>query len=527
MEVGTDDGPSPPAGRQATTGDGPSRSRSDRILRPGDTCMALERADRVAVVVDAADYFLALRAALLRARHQVLMIAWDFDTRIKLDPNQPRDGTPRRLGPLLTWLVKRTPTLNIHVLKWRLSLFQAAWRGMTPLFILDWITDPRLHYRLASDHPVGACHHQKIVVIDDAVAFCGGIDMTSDRWDTPEHRDRDFRRRSPGGRLYEPFHDTTMAVDGEAARALGDIARKRWTSATGEEIEAPPESLDAWPPSLSPLARDVEVGIGRTLPAYGDQEQVAEIERLWLAAIASARHRIYIEAQYFAGRRIARALQDRLLEADGPEIVILNPTGGKAWLETQAMGLARDHMLSALRATDPGGRFAILAPMTAGGRRIYVHSKVLIVDDRLLRVGSSNINNRSMGLDTECDLAIEATGDDDDLRTAILDLRDRLVSEHLGRTVAEVRATLAETASLVQTIETLRRRPGRTLVPLAGGKIGTTGEFLVETQMLDPERPRWPFQTLLHRVDWDWMQRRRCRKRTGGALSVGGGGPAR
>ena len=40
-----------------------------------------------------------------------------------------------------------------------------------------------------------------------------------------------------------------------------------------------------------------------------------------------------------------------------------------------------------------------------------VHSKVMIVDDTLLRVGSANLNNRSMGTDTECDLALEARND--------------------------------------------------------------------------------------------------------------------
>ncbi len=41
-----------------------------------------------------------------------------------------------------------------------------------------------------------------------------------------------------------------------------------------------------------------------------------------------------------------------------------------------------------------------------------VHSKVMIVDDGFLRVGSANLNNRSMGADTECDLAFEASCDE-------------------------------------------------------------------------------------------------------------------
>ena len=74
-------------------------------------------------------------------------------------------------------------------------------------------------------------------------------------------------------------------------------------------------------------------------------------------------------------------------------------------------------------------------PVTEGGADIYVHAKVLVVDDALLRVGSSNINNRSMGLDTECDLAVEARPGDSNapaVRVAILRVRDTLMAEHLG-----------------------------------------------------------------------------------------------
>lgn len=504
------------------------------VLRPGQTCYALGRAGRTAVIVDAADYFLAVEGALLRARHQVLFIAWDFDTRIKLAPARKRKGReadvpPRRLGPFLTWLARRTPTLHIHVLKWRLSLFQAAWRGMTPLFVLNWLSDSRLHYRLAADHPIGACHHQKIVVIDDSLAFCGGIDMTADRWDTRDHLDHDPRRRRPGGRRYDPFHDTTMAVDGDAARILGEIARQRWASATGESLDAPPEKHDIWPDGLTTLARSVDVGIARTQPRYGEQEQATEVERLWLAAIAAARRCIYIEAQYFASRRIGQALLYRLADPGGPEIVVINPPEAHGWLETKAMVMARDHILSALHATDDGARFRVYAPLTAGGRPIYVHSKILIVDDRFVRVGSSNINNRSMGFDTECDLAVEASIDPPCAATlpeAIRDLRDGLIAEHLGCPVADLRRALEETGSVIGAIERLRRRPGRTLRPIRANELGSTEEFLVETQILDPERPLWPLQGLLHRVDWDWLHRRRAARMRRRALPVGeGAGP--
>ncbi|MFP3527311.1 hypothetical protein SB912_32945, partial [Pantoea sp. SIMBA_072] len=70
--------------------------------------------------------------------------------------------------------------------------------------------------------------------------FCGGIDLAGDRWDTPEHRDNDPRRRWPTGELHAPRHDVMMSVDGPAARALGLMARERWSHATGQALPPPP-----------------------------------------------------------------------------------------------------------------------------------------------------------------------------------------------------------------------------------------------------------------------------------------------
>jgi phospholipase D1/2 len=202
---------------------------ASRILRPGETCWRVERAPRLAVIIDAADYFAAVRSAILQARHSVMLIGWDFDTRIVLDPRH-RDGkAPQRLGRFIKWVVKTRPELQVHILKWDLGVLPLFGRGSTPMMVLDWMTHKRIRLKLDSAHPTGAAHHQKIVVIDDALAFCGGIDMTADRWDTRAHLDDDPHRVRPTTkRRYGPWHDATTAVDGDAARALGELARARW-----------------------------------------------------------------------------------------------------------------------------------------------------------------------------------------------------------------------------------------------------------------------------------------------------------
>lgn len=483
---------------------------TDPLLQPGLTCWRLERAARLAPIIDAAPYFRLVRDALIRARHSVLFIGWEFDTRIKLDPDAPLPGLPDQLGPFLNALVERRPELCVRVLQWNLGLIGTIVRGATPLYLLNWMTSKRFQFRLDNAHPLGAAHHQKLVVIDDTLAFCGGIDMTNDRWDTRHHKDGDPRRVRPSGRAYGAFHDATMAVDGPAAAALGDLARERWRRATGEQIELPPrESLDLWPSDLAPLLRDVEVGIARTEPKYHGRSGVREIEALHLAAIAAARRAIYIEGQYFAARCIGEALAARLREPDGPEIVVINSQRARGWVEEKVMGAARERLVAYLRQADRHGRFRIYRPVTAKGAPIYVHAKVLAIDDRLLRIGSANLNNRSMGLDTECDLAIEArsgAANETAVSDGIAAIRNGLLSEHLATDPASFAAALSGVGgSLISVVESFRRDFGRTLVPL---KISETQRTLLdEGELLDPEQPEPILSMLMHAVQ-DRLSRR-------------------
>lgn len=461
------------------------------ILRPGRNCWRIEAAGRLALVVDAADYFRAVKEAMLAARHSVYLIGWDFDTRIKFEPEDRTLEGPNKLGPFLRWIDRNRPGVEVHVLKWDLGIVLALGRGTTPIAVLDWMTSERIHFRLDAAHPPGAAHHQKIVVIDDRLAFCGGIDMTADRWDTREHRDRDPRRRRPSGWRYGPWHDAATIVDGDVARALGELARDRWERAGGERLEPPPDCDPIWPASIRPDLTDVEVAIARTIPEYGDGTPVHEIEALHLDAIAAAERTIYCESQYFACRRVAEAMAKRLREKDGPEIVVVNPKSADGWLEAATMDSARHRLLGLVRQADRQGRFRIYTPVTQDGAPIYVHAKVMVVDDRLLRVGSSNLNNRSMGFDSECDLIIEAVPRRNGapaLREAIAAMRDDLLAEHLCTTAERVAAKLADTGSLIATIESMRGR-GRTLVPYEPDTPGPIEKALAESDLVDPERP--------------------------------------
>lgn len=467
---------------------------AEPVLRPGETCWRIARAERLAVIVDAAAYFAAAKEAILRARHTVFLIGWDFDLRIRLERENAMADVPDELGAFLSHVVSARPEVRLHVLRWDLSFLQFPFRATLPLKVLDWMSGQRLTLRADRTHPLGACHHQKIVVIDDCLAFCGGIDMTAHRWDRPSHFDVDPLRIDPGGALHPPWHDATTCLDGDAARALGDLARERWRRATGETVPPAPPRAPLWPEGVRTDFHRVDVGICRTEPGHGpNTEPVREIEALYLAAIGAARRGVYIETQYFASHRVAEAIIARLAEEDGPEFVIVNPREASGWLEETAMGAARALLMRRIEEADRHGRFRLYTPVTESGEDIYVHAKVMAVDDRILRVGSSNLNNRSMGLDTECDLVIEAEERepaDGPVRARIAEIRGRLMAEHLGVTQERLADVLAETGgSLIAAIERLRRPKGRSLRPFEPPAVAAAAHAAAGARLLDPDRP--------------------------------------
>ena len=468
-------------------------ARAEPVLAPGRNCWRIERATRASVIVDAEGYFRVARDAMRDARHQITLIGWDFDARISMVHEE--DDAPVRVGRFIDWLVRRTRTLQVRILRWDMGALKTLFRGRTILTILRWLRKRRIHLKLDSAHPAAASHHQKIVVIDDCLAFCGGIDMTDDRWDTRAHSDADPGRVEPGGRAYGPWHDATTALAGPVAAVLGDLARERWQRAGGKPFRQPPTVETCWPERLPVDFEDVEVAISRTEPEMAGHEAVHEIESLYCDLIARAERWIYAESQYFASRRVAEAIAKRLEEENGPEIVILNPITADGWLEPIAMDTARARLVETLRRHDPYRRLRLYHPFTAADVPIYVHAKITIVDGEILRVGSSNFNNRSMGLDTECDVTIDAT------RTANLPAAPRiaaicheLLAEHLGCTPETVAERLDATGSLVATIEELRKERGHTMQPYETPELNGLEEWLAENEMLDPEAPRQLFE---------------------------------
>lgn len=462
------------------------------VVKAGENCWRIERADQAKVIVDAADYYKLLKTLMEEAKFRILLIGWDFDPRIPLIPNEKGKG--ESLGRFLLRLAKAKPNRDIDILRWNFGGLKHFLSPTIVATILRWKITKSIAFRLDSAHPLGCSHHQKVAVFDDHLAVCGGIDVAARRWDTPEHLDVDPRRSEPSGKTYEPWHDVTMILAGDVGSALADLCKARWKRATKSDLTELTERGENWPEDLEPDFTNVDIAISRTRAEYEELTQVCENEQLYLDMVKAAKKYIYFENQYFTSGKIAAAIAERLNEEDPPEFIMVMPEKGDGWLEQKAMDGARVLLTREISKAKYGERFHIYTPRTAGGTNIYVHAKVSIMDDRLLRIGSSNLNNRSMGLDSECDVTIDAAlPANKDTPPEIQKLRDKLLAEHLNVKPEQIAQRYEECGSLLQVIEEFRG-PGRSLEWLDMTKPSELDQYIAENELLDPMSPDQMFE---------------------------------
>ena len=481
------------------------------ILRDGETCWTTARADALAFLIDGAEYFAAVKAAILRAKRSVWILAWVFDPLTRLEPDRvERSGDPAtadRLGLLLRRTAALNPALDVRVLAWDMPFPLNASQAFAPERSIAEFIGSRVKFRLDNSLPNSACHHQKLVVIDGRVAFISGGDLGIDRWDTCDHADGDRRRRLPNLRHYKPRHDVAVMIEGEAAQACARQFANRWDTSEGGTLAVPPVDVSMespWPHAFTPELISHPIALVRTQPAWKDQPEITEGLKLHLAAIASARRCIYLENQYLTAPIIVEALSRRLAEPDGPEVVTIGPSASPSTFDRLTMDSARMAAITALTKADLHGRFRAYCARTPDGAPIIVHSKVTIVDDGFLRIGSANLNNRSAGLDTELDLALEAEpgGAGEATRQVIRGFRDELVAHFLGRTLLEMQTAISATGGLGAAIEALDGAPRR-LRPVAVRTLGPFEKVVVAWSLGDPTAPSDAWRP--------WIRRRRLR----------------
>jgi phospholipase D1/2 len=425
------------------------------------------------------------------ARHSIIVLGWDIDSRTPLvgRSGKPDDGAPANLLPFLETLVQRQPNLDIRLLLWDYTLLYALDREPLPSLNLRWRTPRQVKVVLDNCLPLAASHHQKLVVIDGNLAFCGGIDLTARRWDTPEHRPVHPGRVDADNNPYPPVHDVQMLVDGDAAKRLSELSMERWRMAGGEKFAIPDSEAD-WPAQVVPDCEDVDVGIARTLPETAQRAAVSEVLELYLATIRAAQRYIYIENQYLTSDEVADAIATRLREMPELELLVITPHAPEGWLEKRTMGAGQQRIMRELLRQDFSDRVRFLYPSVGCDKPVpvMVHAKLMIVDDALLRAGSSNLNNRSMGVDTECDVIVSAATEEH--RKGIRSVLYRLLAEHLGVSVEEVAAAFKEKRSIIEVANSLGKDERRLLPVKLKGKQNAFHETLI--RVADPEAPLRP-----------------------------------
>jgi phosphatidylserine/phosphatidylglycerophosphate/cardiolipin synthase-like enzyme len=468
-----------------------------KILAPGRNLWRLARADASGVIIDAADYFRAFHAAATRARRSILISGWQFDRGVQLLRGQDAVGRGDvRLVKFLNGLCERTPSLHVDLLAWDFHVVFALEREWMQRLWFHYATNPRMRFRFDDLAADGGSHHQKLVVIDGELAFLGGIDLCEARWDDRRHATRNPLRTSRG-RWSRPYHDVQAYVVGrEVCGALRDLFRERWARSGGTPLRPEDAMAHDEPSSVFLSVPHITLGPGTVALSRTDPraqtETIVELEHLILDALSAAERLIFIENQYVSSTRIRDALVARMHERDRPglEIVLLVNPRAEAFKEEIAVGLRQAKNLEVLRqaAVETGHALGIHYSLSDGAgdgqRATYIHSKLLIIDDRFLTIGSANLTNRSLAVDSELDVSWEAGAEDRALVRRIRRLRVSLLAEHAGLAgVAAVRA-LVPIPGLVARLAALAARPEGRLRAYRGPSPSQKAMM----KIVDPER---------------------------------------
>jgi phosphatidylserine/phosphatidylglycerophosphate/cardiolipin synthase-like enzyme len=365
------------------------------------------------VLIDGADALPRLASELETARSHVHLAGWYVSPDFALDRSAERTT-------LLTLLGRLADRIPVRVLLWAgspLPLFHPDRRDVRR--VRDALTfETRIEVALDSKERPMHCHHEKIVVIDDRVAFVGGIDLTKyagDRFDTPAHPAR--------GEI--GWHDALAVLRGPV---VADVARhfcERWEAVTGESLP---------PPKRPSRAGEVEVQLVRTVPEHvydSVHDGDFRVLETYTRALRSAKELIYLENQFLWSSEIARILEDKLAHppSDDFRMVLLLPARPNDGRDD-----TRGQLADLIECDDGAGRLlacSLYALGERGRQQVYVHAKIGIVDDRWLTLGSANLNEHSLFNDTEanvvtCDPALA------------LQTRLKLWSEHLQRPLSEI-----------------------------------------------------------------------------------------
>ena len=420
----------------------------------------------VSPLIHGAVYFDRLADVLGAARpgDDVFLADWRGD-----DDERLRDGGPE-LAELLCGLAERG--VHLRGLLWRSHPKAFGFNEEEQTELAGTVNEAGGEILLDQRVRRAGSHHQKLVVLhrptqpDSDVAFVGGIDLCHGRRDDVHHRG-DPQAQHIDQRYGEraPWHDVQSEVRGPAVRDLATSFRERWNDPLPIERRSSPLARlrarairePTVPVPLPPLGDPPgaqgthAVQVLRTYPAKQPASPFAPdgertIARFYLKALERARSFLYIEDQYFWSREVGEAFATALRRSPGLRLIVVVPR----FPDRDGLITGPPHRVGQVRTLtrlkEAGGdRVGVYDLETEAGQPIYVHAKVVVVDDEVALVGSDNMNRRSWTHDSELSIAVLDDERDDrpptDLgrgglgaRRFARDLRLTLTAEHLGTT---------------------------------------------------------------------------------------------
>lgn len=480
------------------------------------------------LLVDGRDYFWALSEALLAAKDCIFIHDWWLSPELYM--RRPVEGNePYRIDRILQ--KKAEEGVKIFIIVYRnvgsTVGTDSSWTKHSLLSLHNNIHVIRSPNQWLQNTYFWA-HHEKLAMVDNIIAFIGGIDLCYGRYDTPEHALRDesmdipkqnfpgkdysnarhndfFELEKPFESMHDretiprmPWHDVHMMTVGEVARDLSRHFVQRWNYLLRQKRPSRPTPLLTPPSDLT----DEEL---KTLPYYdaikdkstcecqllrssgnwslGLKETEDSIHKAYLKLIETSQHYMYVENQFFVTssswdsvtvlNSIGDAIVDRIIKAHQDKtpwkayIVIPLMPAFPSQVDKSDGSSLRLIMLSQYMSISTGEnsiygklkkvgidagdyiQFYSLRKWSEFGKssslvteQLYVHAKILIVDDRTCIIGSANINERSMlgNRDSEVAVVIRDTefikskmnGKDYLAGKFAFEMRQRLMREHLG-----------------------------------------------------------------------------------------------
>ena len=365
------------------------------------------------VLIDGSTALPAIAEELQRAESHVHLTGWYLTPHLQLT----RDDDPLVVRNLFAELAER---VDVRVLLWGgapVGLFRPS-RADVRRMVDELCRQTKVKCEIDSCVGPLHCHHEKTIVIDDRIAFVGGIDLTldgGDPFDSPKHVAR--------GRV--GWHDAAVRLRGPAVADVAEHFRMRWEAATDEPLP-PAEHAAGQGDVEAQVVRTVRDGVFEKLPR-GDYSLL----EAYTAALRSAERFVYLESQFLWSPEIVEILADKLRDppSDDFRILLLLPARANDGTDVSCGQVA-----ALIDADDGNARFLACTLYARSGNlrdNVYVHSKIGIVDDRWLTLGSANLNSHSLFNDTEVNVVTL------DSRLA-RETRLRLWSEHLELPVQEI-----------------------------------------------------------------------------------------